>query len=764
MNWTSYQRFFYEYHVMDESRIGSGLLKKKMFVYSSDYLEPVVNPFLGEYKDPLESSGKVMLHEEPWSIFKNDISNRIEYSSVMSYIKEPVDVLLSSITGSLKDHDNVFLIGSRAFNHNYVGKSALENVSIKSGNYDILHVTNKPLNKGTIIDSVLDNFVWLQTILHKQYKIPTILRLINRPKSLRDELCLYSNCTGIMLDMVGWNSMEEIVELTGSDIKKGIMSDEDQFESIVFFNSILVDNPKRFDMIIHKDITPMPILNKVGVNLFFSIVGERMYKSFPVDYYRKKILSREISDKLGYGLQMYSLYNGLLYNPNVPKYQNEILLSNIIDSISPDLLGSYTESIVEYFRGYVNVMSSRIHHRFETELKGKAFIILTGGDAFKRYTTTDNSQDYDYKVICQASKPGSNGKRFDTIGKTETITLCYKIITEELLMFMFSINRLINQKVIDIPVVKESNVSTNKYNTIELNSTLFNPNTVNFRLRKGDKSKTRIYSVDFRSHIFFHYAMDSTTVNEKMNFDIPLIDIGIIDSYDFDSTKSISELKSLYQYSDGDSKPVASSYFLLKDLYKTWVTPSMYKSRFKKFSKDVKRASGLTSISSFENNDFGVSVDNKYLSKYDVMKYYTLPDSELLRYYKKVGSDDIVFANTFKKSFDISDWIRNHKSVKWENKLYAESKNDFNHWVKWGRVTRSKSYKKREIPDEPEPELEPEFESKGDDTLDLDLSKMSLSDVTPTLATVGDVRERSDLPIRIRNKFKIKKYSPIKRM
>jgi hypothetical protein len=702
---------------------GQKLLLNNTHVYSSDYLEQVSNEYLSMYTNVSNKDNKIHIDSVPTTMFSAEISNRMSFSSILNIIELPINALLSELRKEIDDYNQIFLLGSRAFNYNYLldVKGGLEKVSIQKGNYDILHVTNKSLYKGRLMESIVPKFVELQVKLHREYRIPTVLRLINNGgKKLRDELCLYPGCTGIMLDMVGWNSDNEISNLDSQD-KLGILSDESQFESLVFLNSILVDNPKRFSEILHQT-SPLPKLNKLGVNLFFRIVGERMYKSFPVDTFRKQILDRQVTNKVGYSTKIFELYNALLFNVNVPGYQKKKLLRNIVDVIEPNLVDSYVESVVDFFRGYVNYMTSRIHTKFETKLKDKAFIILTGGDAFKRYESKSTaSQDYDYKVVCQASgKKGQGFYKLPGSGK-DLVTECYEVITDELTNFMSSMNKLIELKKVNIePIVKRiSNIDT--YMSIRIYSTFYNPNVVNFRMRKGDKNKTRIYSVDFRTYVIFEYSRDGVNISEVINLDIPLIDIGIIDAYDFDSTKTIEELKVLHQHSSG---PVASPYFLLADLYKTYTTPSMYKSRYNKLSKDKKRIEKLigsiSRLPMYKTLDLSNIVYNKSL---DIVDVYTLPAEGYVKYYK----NNVVFDNTFKKTFEKKEWDKSWKKDNWVNDILLQSKQQFNNWSSWEKIrTPTKVITKVEENDVEDINEVPYTSSD----IQLDLSSLSIS--TPT--------------------------------
>jgi len=114
-------------------------------------------------------------------------------------------------------------MGSRVFNKEYSSGSlsSLEKMSIIPGNYDILHVTNRTINKARVIEDIIPRFYkFTDGGLHTQFGISTVIRLINHGKVNRENLCVYPNCTGILLDFLGWNTNESIQDLSDKDIKK----------------------------------------------------------------------------------------------------------------------------------------------------------------------------------------------------------------------------------------------------------------------------------------------------------------------------------------------------------------------------------------------------------------------------------------------------------------------------------------------------------------------------------------------------------------
>lgn len=588
------------------------------------------------------------LRTPPEQFFIEIMEERREFSRFMrdevEFIFERLVQSINSFIEQKFQNQAVAWIGgsrswNKALNCEYnVPKSKFEENSILPGNYDVFILSpNEQIHKviicelGRLIDIELET---LSNYMGEFYKFKTILGNIKYKSNecsikfpTSKESCTLFPCQSMMInikskkipkDYKGPQTSSPFSEDRSVLSQREALSDDFDYESnypiikkdklLFYFESFVIPdiNIKVFKDNLLTDFCKNTnsklsnmYLNPVGLLLLSEfITTPRTHKGLNIDNFRKELLFKSlayVNNTIPMSQIKYEAYKHILiiYDHifKDSKYKNKFLIKEIIKKLilatQIDVYTDIEEALVNTIRPYVNSFLKNINFKLMSVYGDKAFLMLVGGDAMRRYDINiSKTSDFDTKLYIREQSTKRRGR-----GKEQIKDDIHSLLIEEMSIFTtFLSSNHINilpsgQKIYNI-VESDNFIVTSRI------LTPFNQ----FRLRYIKKSEDfpiDLYSIDFRTTINAQFQ----NANVELHVDIPFLDIVIIQ----DKNASIDQLISK---SKSQIIPIASLNFLLKDLNNIYETPHLAAARYwnDKVTKDKYRFRILTEI---KENNFG---------------------------------------------------------------------------------------------------------------------------------------------------------------
>jgi hypothetical protein len=339
-----------------------------------------------------------------------------------------------------------------------------------------------------------------------------------------------------------------------------------------------------------KNFSGFNYFNLEGLYLFSELIIQRGDKDYDVDLYRKKILDKVIEqnkmDLKTFYRNLLLIYEDIFSSRSDYLLKYNILLKKYIEVLNPNIISDYNSQIIERVRPFINAfikdmsldlytyktvqrqlpplkISSKIkmpEYMSQEMIMKNAFMLITGGDAYRRYIPDiQKTNDIDTKIIFK--------------NKDDEEELVHKIVYNlSALISLLYVNKeeMFNGLNIEIK---------NKDINIE-----FHPiyNSGQFRLRLIKRPDFHLFSIDYRYKLYPHFN-ERDSYEAPINIEVPILDVVLYHSKDYDNLQktSVNLLGGL---------PIASESYLTNDLRNMYnkINDNL-KRRFPKSSKDKDR-------------------------------------------------------------------------------------------------------------------------------------------------------------------------------
>lgn len=539
--------------------------------------------------------------KNPESLFDLKLKQRLDKKKVFSQYNK----IIKSYIKSKEFPQNYIIGGSHAYykilsnNSSFYNKlSTIEKTSIEPLNMDLFFIH-------TSIDNIKKLLLDLFKYSNKIIKNFENEMRENKYEIITNEFQIENN------EITNFNNNPDGIILPGYELSIKVYEDDKEY--IIFYVKVFlfddIDIKKKFE----EYYTKNKLLNIDGLWIFNQIIKEKREKEYNIDLYRKKIIEKYVKDFMDVDLKSFYYFSGLKYKEifsNFNQYYNNYLYQDLVSipfTKGTDLFKSLDDLTISILRGYINQCILNIHKYIENKYNKslntkKPFVMITGGDAFRRYLSQINkTADIDIKICI----PPEFKKDFIDIREKVKYYLTELVLYLELFK-----NNLFNN------VKNEYQTQFNGNLTIKY----IRKNINQFRLRyieKNPKFPIDLLSIDFRTTYIFKKIGNKKVI--RINNDLPILDVSLELDCNYDMKKTQKIINKL---------PVASKRWLLKDLKTMYTTPYMIERRYEA-DKSIKDYTRFKSIKS--KNKVSVSI----LNKLSILTNYKLLNYKYINYYTK---------------------------------------------------------------------------------------------------------------------------------
>jgi len=513
-----------------------------------------------------------------FSKFVNDLNTSDKknlYKYIIVHLVNPFNTDTSAAwIGGSRSWENVY---NEQFKETHLD-TATKSAVTTAGNYDIFMLfqnRNEMINAFEKCQKMVTSLVRMLRTKLRDYDIN--IEYPKGPQSPKQgtnlEMCALFPCKSIAVNITGPNKQRN----TKDDSRKKMPSEDNtlRFRKKLLlymeFSYQTYFNVKTFK----QEFLNFPYLNAKGLFLFSQfIINERKDKGINVDGLREKFLTNEITKGENPKKISEVMYNvALFYNEIFSDKSNihkDFLTTLYVKAVyqqykeqeKQDLNKLFTYVIMETVRPLINTCVSMLHHLLKDKFDVyKAFLMISGGDAMRRYGDgIAPTNDIDTKVYFDNTLPPSKITEFlnyITSFMVIMVTMLNSSYTSEDNEFHHHVNEG-NLYEIQIPKIRLGNNTNTKYNL--------------FRLRyieAYDEFPVDLFSIDLQFPVYIKTNHQNIPPELKTFMSIPIFDL-VVQPIKVSHENTIEKYRAHYVNEFDDTNlPIASRDFLIEDIIST---------------------------------------------------------------------------------------------------------------------------------------------------------------------------------------------------
>jgi hypothetical protein len=555
-----------------------------------------------------------------FSKFVNDLNTPDKknlYMYIIVHLVNPFNTETSAVwIGGSRSWENVY---NEQFKETDLSKATKSAVTT-AGNYDIFMLfqdRNEMINAFEQCQKTVRHLVRMLGTKLRDYNIH--IEYPKGPSSPKNdtnlEMCALFPCKSIAVNITGPTKQRN----TRDDSRKNMPSEGD---TLRFNNKLLLymefSYEPHFDVKTFKrEFLNFPYLNAKGLFLFSQfIINERKDKGINVDGLREKFLTNEITKgenpkKISEVMYDVALFYKIIFSDK-SNIHKDFLTTLYVKAVyqqykeeeKRDLNKLFTYVIMETVRPLINTCVSMLHHLLKDKIDVyKAFLMISGGDAMRRYGDgIAPTNDIDTKVYFD--KTLSKKKKIEFLNYITSFMVImvtmlnssYASMDQE---FYNHVNKY-NLYEIKIPKIKLGNNTNKQYNL--------------FRLRyieAYEEFPVDLFSIDLQFPVCIktNTPLIDNQPELKTFMSIPIFDL-VVQPITVSHENTIEKYRAHYVNEFDDTNlPIASRDFLIEDIISTQTDEDKMRMRVSA-NKEEQDNNRLTMLRESTQDEYITTLDN----------------------------------------------------------------------------------------------------------------------------------------------------------